>query len=257
MNKGFLQVVENKPIAQDIYLLTLTGDLVMKMTTPGQFLHIKCSPGLDPLLRRPISICDVNLEKKEVNIIFRLEGRGTRLLAEALPGDRLDVLGPLGTGFPIAHRQAGERVLIIGGGVGVPPLYYLSKQLKEKGVQVTHLLGFQSVRHMFFIDEFTALGETHVATVDASFGRAGLVTQLINDWPIDTWSSVYACGPIPMLRALLEHFSDKEAYISLEQRMGCGIGACFACVCHTTDPEDGYKKICSDGPVFRLGEVIL
>lgn len=257
MNKGFLQVIENKPIADQVYLLTLAGDLVTEMTAPGQFLHLRCAEGIDPLLRRPISICDVDLEKKEVKIIFRAEGRGTKLLAESLPGERLDVLGPLGTGFPIAHRQAGERVLLVGGGVGVPPLYYLSKQLKEKGVEVTHILGFQSASNVFFVDEFSALGKTYVATDDGTYGRAGLVTQIINDWPVDNWDAMYSCGPIPMLRALTELFAGQEAYISLEQRMGCGIGACFACVCHTTEPGVGYKKICSDGPVFRLGEVSL
>src|SRR5690606_20057958 len=114
------------------------------------------------------------------------------------------------------HRQVGEKVLLVGGGVGVPPLYYLSKQLREKGIEVVHILGFQSAANVFFVDEFKALGETYVATVDGTYGRAGFVTHIIDDWAINTWDAMYSCGPTPMLRALTNLFAGQEAYISLE-----------------------------------------
>lgn len=258
MNKGLLQVVDNQCIAQHVYLITLEGDLVSQMTQPGQFVHLKCGKGIDPLLRRPISICDVDIEKKLMRMIYRAEGAGTKILAQTLVSDEVDILGPLGTGFPMDQRQQGEKVVLIGGGVGVPPLYYLSKELCQIGVEVTHILGFQSAANVFFAEEFKALGETYVTTVDGTYGREGFVTQVLDQWPLEKWDAMYSCGPMPMLKAVSELFKDKqEAYISMEQRMGCGIGACFACVCHTPDSATSYKKICSDGPVFRVGEVII
>lgn len=258
MKKELLQVIENKLIARGVYLITLEGDLIFDIKEPGQFVHIKCAQGLDPLLRRPLSICDVDKERSQLKLIYRAEGKGTRLLANKIPGETVDVLGPLGKGFPYKSRKVGEKAVLIGGGIGVPPLYYLSKLLNEQGVEVVHILGFQSAEHVFFEEEFKALGETHVVTVDGSHGGKGLVTDMLSKWSLDSWDAMYSCGPTPMLQALAELFADTEnAYLSLEQRMGCGIGACFACVCHTPDSAVSYKKICSDGPVFRVGEVII
>jgi dihydroorotate dehydrogenase electron transfer subunit len=146
--------------------------------------------------------------------------------------------------------------LLVGGGIGVPPLYELSKQLKAKGVKVIHVLGFQTSSAVFYENEFLKNGETFITTVDGSYGTKGFVTDVSKDLIFDT---IYACGPTPMLKALEQAYPDKKVYLSLEERMGCGIGACFACVCKRADDPNGvsYKKVCSDGPVFRAGEVVL
>lgn len=258
IGKDVLHVTDNQNIAQDIFKLTLEGELVSQMTQPGQFVHLKVGKGIDPLLRRPISICDVDLEQQQLTMIYRAEGMGTKLLSQIVPGDEMDVLGPLGHGFPYQQRKKGDKVVLVGGGVGVPPLYYLSKELRKKGVDVVHILGFLSKPNVFFAEKFAELGETYITTVDGTMGTQGLVTDILDQWSIDQWDALYSCGPTPMLKALSDRFEGKpEAYLSLEQRMGCGIGACFACVCHTPESQTSYKKVCSDGPVFKVGEVIL
>jgi dihydroorotate dehydrogenase electron transfer subunit len=136
-------------------------------------------------------------------------------------------------------------------------LYYLSKVLSAKGVQVTHILGFQSAKDVFLEQAFTELGPTFITTMDGTRGHQGLVTDVLDDWPYTQWQAMYACGPTPMLKALNDRFIGQEAYLSLEERMGCGIGACFACVCHTPDSATDYRKVCADGPVFKIGEVSL
>lgn len=251
-------IVRQCEIADSIYELTFTGDIVSHMHVPGQFVHIKVTDGNDPLLRRPISIAEINKQKQQFTIIYRAEGRGTTLLAEKKLGEVVDVLGPLGNGFPTDELTKGETALIVGGGVGTPPLYELSKQLVQKGVQVIHVLGFQSKAAVFYKEKFSQFGETYIATVDGTAGAKGLVTDVIDS--VDpSFTTVFSCGPLPMLQALQTKFSDKRMYISLEQRMGCGIGACFACVCQTNNifSDQPYKKICSDGPVFRAEEVVL
>lgn len=256
--KEICTVVSQQEIAESIYKLTLKGELVQQMDEPGQFVHIKIMQGIDPILRRPISIARIDKHHNEFTMIYRKEGRGTTLLAEKQSGDAVDVLGPLGHGFPVEETMPGETALLVGGGIGVPPLYELSDRLVEKGVKVVHVLGFQTKSAVFYEKEFAALGETYIATVDGSYGTKGFVTDVITEKQI-SFSTLYSCGPKPMLKAIESHFPDKKVFLSLEERMGCGIGACFACVCHTADNDGGltYKKVCSDGPVFRAGEVIL
>lgn len=257
ISKELCTVVSQKEIAESIYELTLKGELVKKMEEPGQFVHIKVSDSTDPLLRRPISIARINHEKNEFTIIYRKQGLGTSILAQKKPGDHADVLGPLGNGFPLAETEKGETALLVGGGIGVPPLYELSHQLVQKGVKVIHVLGFQTASAVFYEEKFAALGETYVATVDGTLGTKGFVTDVISERALE-FDTLYSCGPIPMLKALEEAYKDKKVFLSLEERMACGIGACFACVCHTGDEKGHtYKKVCSDGPVFRAGEVIL
>ncbi|WP_066175076.1 dihydroorotate dehydrogenase electron transfer subunit [Bacillus marinisedimentorum] len=253
-----MKVVSQKLIAEDIYELVLTGTLVEEMGEPGQFVHIKVSDGNDPLLRRPISICDIDHEAQTFTVVYRKEGRGTAVLSEKKQGAEVDVLGPLGNGFPAAATDGGQTALLVGGGIGVPPLYYLSKKLKKLGVKVIHVLGFKTEGAVFYEKEFNALGMTHITTEDGSFGTKGFVTDVIEKENL-LFDTMYACGPTAMLKAVSSGKSDSSVFISLEERMGCGIGACFACVCHTADDPDGfsYKKVCSDGPVFRAGEVVL
>ncbi len=248
-------VVSQKRLATSIYELIVKGQLVQEMKEPGQFVHIRVSDQMEPLLRRPISICSIDMSASTFTMIYRAEGRGTTLLAEKREGDQIDVLGPLGNGFPVDKVEAGEKVLLVGGGIGVPPLYELSKRLVEKGVQPVHVLGFQSKDIVFYEEKFQALGETHIVTVDGSYGHKGFVTNVIAELE-DDFTKYFSCGPTPMLAALEKMLPEKEGYLSFEERMGCGIGACFACVCKTTEEvKADYVKVCSDGPVFKSGVV--
>jgi dihydroorotate dehydrogenase electron transfer subunit len=258
IKKEVCRVVSQQEIAESIYELTLQGDLTSEMGDPGQFVHLKVADGIDPLLRRPISISSIDKEKQQFTMIYRKEGRGTSLLSDKKSGEDVDVLGPLGNGFPVGKAIEGDTALLVGGGIGVPPLYELSRQLVEKGVNVVHILGFQTKDVVFYDKEFSELGDTFVATVDGTYGYKGFVTDVISSYGID-FDILYSCGPTPMLKALEKSFPDKKVYLSLEERMGCGIGACFACVCHTGDDPNGYsyKKVCTDGPVFAAGEVVL
>lgn len=251
-------VIEQAEIADSIYKLTLKGELVSEMKSPGQFVHLKIGEGVDPLLRRPISISNIDSKRNQFTMIYRKEGAGTSRLAEKAAGMTVDVLGPLGNGFPVMESRMGSTALLVGGGIGVPPLLELSKQLTENGVKVIHVLGFQTSSVVFGEAEFSLYGDTYVVTVDGSYGYKGFVTDVINSYQLD-FDTMYACGPTPMLRALEKGFPNKKVFLSLEERMGCGIGACFACVCHTVDDPIGhsYKKVCSDGPVFRAGEVLI
>ncbi|GLB61259.1 dihydroorotate dehydrogenase electron transfer subunit [Cytobacillus sp. NCCP-133] len=251
-------VISQHQMANNIYEITLQGELVHEMIEPGQFVHLKVAEGYDPMLRRPISIAEILPDLSQFKMIYRAEGKGTVKLSEKKAGDRVDVLGPLGNGFPVKEAKKGDTALLVGGGIGVPPLYELSKQLVSQGVKVIHVLGFQSASAVFYEKKFTLLGETYTATADGRKGMKGFVTTVIDHYEID-FDILYSCGPTPMLKALENRYSHKNVYLSLEERMGCGIGACFACVSHTGDDPDGYsyKKVCSDGPVFKAGEVVL
>lgn len=244
-------------IAHNIFEMKLQGKLVREIKSPGQFVHIRVTDGFDMLLRRPISIASIDRELDEITIIYRAEGEGTRNLSRRNEGDRVDVLGPLGNGFPIEETAAGEVAYLIGGGIGVPPLYELSKQLTAKGVTCVHILGFQSKDVVFYEDEFGELGETYVVTVDGTKGTEGFVTTVMEDLN-DSFATYYSCGPMPMLKAVQEMYENKKGFLSFEERMGCGVGACFACVCETTGlAEQNYIKVCSDGPVFPAGVVAI
>jgi len=255
IQKELCRIIGQREIAADIYELTIKANLVKEISEPGQFVHIRVAKH-DPLLRRPISISSYDKEARQLKMIYRKEGKGTTLLAEMVEGMEVDILGPLGNGFPIEEVSAGETALLVGGGIGVPPLYELSKQLKAKGVKVIHVLGFQTKSAVFYEQEFLQNGETFVTTVDGSYGFKGFVTDIMKDLQFDI---LYTCGPTPMLRAIEQKYSNKKLFLSLEERMGCGVGACFACVCKRPNDLSGvsYKKVCSDGPVFRAGEVFI
>ncbi|WP_071459385.1 dihydroorotate dehydrogenase electron transfer subunit [Bacillus massilinigeriensis] len=259
MIKDLCTVISVREIADSIHEMVLEGRLADEIEKPGQFVHIRVGAGIDPLLRRPISIAAVDGANSRFTIIFRSGGRGTDLLAGKKPGETLDVLGPLGNGFSTSMLKAGDTALLVGGGIGVPPMYGLGQKLRVKGVRVVSVLGFQTERSVFYQEEFHTLGESYIATVDGTFGRKGFVTDILTEIGLDA-DVLYACGPTPMLRALEAGCYTPETYLSLEERMGCGIGACFACVCRTADSQEdgkGYKKVCSDGPVFKAGEVLI
>lgn len=255
--QNLMIVQSQKEIARNIFEMKLQGKLVDEIIAPGQFVHIRVDDSFDMLLRRPISVAEINQEAQEITIIYRAEGDGTKRLSEKNVGDSVDVLGPLGNGFPVEETKAGETAYLIGGGIGVPPLYELSKQLTANGVKCVHILGFQSEDVVFYEEAFSALGETHIVTVDGTQGTEGFVTSVMDELG-DDFATFYSCGPMPMLKAVQEAYAHKKGFLSFEQRMGCGVGACFACVCETTDQvEESYIKVCSDGPVFSAGVVAL
>lgn len=256
IRKERMTVVRQEQIATNIFELVLRGEVVQDMQ-PGQFVHVRVSDSYEPLLRRPISIANIDKDNKEFTMIYRAEGRGTTILATKTQGQEVDVLGPIGNGFPVDAVKPGGTALLVGGGIGVPPLHELSKQLNARGVKTIHVLGFQTADVAFYEEQFNALGDTYYATVDGSKGTQGFVTTVFDEVKPD-FDVYYSCGPLPMLNALEKYYPEKEGYLSFEERMACGIGACFACVCKTTDAVDkDYVKVCSDGPVFPKGVVKL
>ncbi|WP_010301699.1 dihydroorotate dehydrogenase electron transfer subunit [Kurthia senegalensis] len=249
-----MKVVRQQLVANHIYELTLEGSLTQQMNQPGQFVHLRVADSYEPTLRRPISIANIDQEAGQFTMLYRAGGRGTDVLSLKRAGDEVDVLGPLGNGFPVEETAPEETALLIGGGIGVPPLHELSKRLNARGVKTIHVLGFRSEKDVFYEEAFNKLGETYIVTEDGSSGHQGFVTTLIEEKKL-AFDTFYTCGPTPMLRAIDHLFEGKKGFLSFEERMGCGIGACYACVCDTTD--GGYKKVCSDGPVFPKGVVAL
>lgn len=242
MKNGIYEIVSNRPIALDTYEMVLAGDMGF-VENPGQFVNIQLE-GL--YLRRPISICD--WDDRTMTLIYKVVGRGTRQMAAMAPGHKLDLLTGLGNGFSM--EEAGEHSLVIGGGVGVPPLYGLCKRLVQQGKRVSAVLGFGKQEQVFYQKEFEELGcPVYLATEDGSMGTKGFVTDVMAQLDYDYY---FACGPMPMLRAV--HAMGRRGQLSFEERMGCGFGACMGCSCETLV---GTKRICVDGPVMRSEEVKL
>ncbi len=242
MKQVFLKITENKKIAKDIFLMKLAGD-VSAVTASGQFVNIK----LDGFyLRRPISVCDY--DENTLTIIYKVVGEGTEAMAKLECGEELDVLVGLGNGYNLS--KSGENPLLIGGGVGVPPMYNLCRKLVAEGKKVTVILGFNTKDEIFFEDEFKALGaEVYITTVDGSYGTKGFVTDVMKNL---TYSYFFTCGPMPMFKAI-EATAVTSGQYSFEERMGCGFGACMGCSCKT---KYGNKRICKDGPVLEREEII-
>ena len=241
MKQGLFEVLKNKRLTDSVYEMTLAGD-TSAITAPGQFVNIR----LDGFyLRRPISVCDC--EEGKLTIVYKTVGRGTEYLAAAKTGDKFDVLTGLGNGYDLA--LSGSSVLLIGGGVGVPPLYLLAKRLISEGKSVKVILGFNTSSEVFYEEEFKALGASvTVTTADGTKGVKGFVTAAMDC----DCSYFYTCGPEPMLKAVYAA-SKTSGQFSFEERMGCGFGACMGCSCKTVT---GYKRICKDGPVLRKEEIL-
>jgi dihydroorotate dehydrogenase electron transfer subunit len=330
MKKIFPNVVENTLIADNIFKLVLEDSFPHDEFKPGKFLHVKCSKGLDPLLRRPMSICDISDDERYLTVLYRREGRGTTLLSEYQAGEKIDILAPLGNNFElpsefgadqktedgVLEQNLSKRILLIGGGIGVPPLYYLGRKLKAAGHSIISILGFNAAKDVFYENEFKSLGEVFITTVDGSYGMKGFVTDAlakiesmnggesaeivdcgsssdrtahnrtssrprrtndrsvlevhedheddenaeIVDWE-PSYDVMYSCGPKAMLKALQSRISsDKLAYMSLEERMGCGVGACLVCVCNYNEGferDKNYSRVCTEGPVYKLHEISL
>ena len=241
MRDCIMTVLRNRPLTEDVWKLILRGD-TGEIRNPGQFVNLKLS-GL--YLRRPLSVC--NLEGDTLTLIYKTVGIGTETLSRMLPGQTLPVLTGLGNGYDTA--LSGDRPLLLGGGVGVPPLYYLARLLCAEGKQVSVVLGFNRASEVFYENEFRALGASvTVTTVDGSYGRKGFVTDALPE----NYSYFYTCGPEPMLKAVFAKTVTSGSF-SFEKRMGCGFGACMGCSCRTIT---GNKRICREGPVLQKEEIL-
>lgn len=235
------QILSNVALTSDVYKMVLGGD-TRYITAPGQFINIRLE---GKFLRRPISVCDY--DDKSITIIYKIVGEGTEQLSKLESGEVLDVLTGLGNGYDITKST---NPLLIGGGVGVPPMYNLAKALLADGQKPTVVLGFNTKSEIFYEDEFKALGcNTLVTTVDGSYGIKGFVTDAMTDLDYDYF---YTCGPLPMFKAVYNSTSTSGQF-SFEERMGCGFGACMGCSCKT---KYGNKRICKDGPVLVKEEII-
>ena len=255
MKQLVVPILAIEMIAKNTYQLDVELDSSqLEKIKPGQFIHVRVSHGSEFMLRRPISVANIDLELNKLTVIFKVFGAGTEVLTHLKPGELIDMIVPLGNSYPIENLKI-KHALLIGGGVGVPPLYYLAKSLIEQGISVTTIIGFQSEEDIFYQKEFEALGEVYVATDDGSAGRKGFVTDVLKHEELN-FDYYFSCGPAPMLKSVKNYLQYFPGYISLEERMGCGIGACYACVVESSD-GDNYKKICTDGPVFEASEVLI
>ena len=241
MKQSIFTIVSNEALTDSVYKMILSGD-TSAITAAGQFVNIQLS---GKFLRRPISVCDYDGET--LTIVYKVVGKGTAQMSEMTAGEKLDILTGLGNGYDLTC--AGDAPLLIGGGVGVPPMYNLAKKLLDMGKKVTVILGFNTKSEIFYEEEFKKLGcGVTVTTVDGSHGTKGFVTNALPE----NYTHFYTCGPEPMLKAVYKA-TNTSGQMSFEERMGCGFGACMGCSCKTIT---GYKRICKEGPVMRKEELL-
>ena len=255
--KENLTVVSQEEIGKDIFSLWLQTDQMAQYARPGQFLSLYTG-NAGKLLPRPISICEIDKETSRIRLVYRVTGKntGTEVFSKMQSGDKIEALGPLGNGFPLEEAE-GKKVFLIGGGIGIPPMLETAKQLNA---QKTAVLGYRD--ELFLNEEFAKYADVYVATEDGSSGTKGNVLNAIQEKALEA-DVIFACGPTPMLRALKEYAAANHitCWISMEERMACGIGACLACVCKSKDidahSQVHNKRVCKDGPVFLSTEVEL
>ena len=242
MKQSIFEIVSNEALTDCVYKMVLRGN-TSAITAPGQFVNIR----LDGMfLRRPISVCDY--DSRTLTIVYKVVGKGTEAMSRLTPGTKLDILTGLGNGYDLT--LSGDRPVLLGGGVGVPPLYHLAKKLLEQGKKVTVILGFNTKSEIFLEEEFKTLGcDVIVATADGSCGVKGFATTPLADL---SYTYFYTCGPEPMLKAVYRA-TNTAGQMSFEERMGCGFGACMGCSCKTLT---GYKRICKEGPVMKKEEIL-
>ena len=241
MKQSIFAIIENKALTRDVYKMVLEGD-TSAITASGQFVNIQLE---GKFLRRPISVCDWN--ESTLTIVYKVVGHGTEQMSKMPIGKKLDILTGLGNGYDLS--LAGQNPVLIGGGVGVPPMYGCAKKLVELGIKPTVILGFNVKDEIFYEEEFKALGcDVTVTTVDGSYGVKGFVTNALPE----NYSYFYTCGPEPMLKAVYKATAT-SGQMSFEERMGCGFGACMGCSCKTLT---GYKRICKEGPVMKKEEIL-
>ena len=252
-------VVSQESIGADIYSMCIQTDRIAADAKPGQFVSLYTNDK-SKILPRPISLCEIDKENGRLHLVYRVTGQGTGTdeFSQMKAGDTIPVLGPLGNGFPV-EKAEGKKVFLMGGGIGVPPILELAKQMKCEKKQI--IAGYRDC-HTFLREEFEAAGTLYIATEDGSVGSKGNVLDAIRENELDA-EVIYACGPTPMLRALKQYASENhmECWISMEEKMACGIGACLACVCKSKE-VDGHtnvhnKRVCKEGPVFLAEEVEL
>ena len=241
MKQSIFEILSNTPLTDSVYKMVLRGD-TEAITASGQFVNIRLE-GM--FLRRPISVCDY--DEKTLTIIYKVVGKGTEAMSAMEQGQKLDILTGLGNGYDLS--PSGEHPVLLGGGVGVPPMYNLAKKLVAQGKRVSVILGFNTASEVFYEEEFKALGcQVTVTTVDGSYGQKGFVTNALPE----NYTYFYTCGPEPMLKAVYRS-TYSSGQMSFEERMGCGFGACMGCSCKTLT---GYKRICKDGPVLEKEEIL-
>ena len=241
MKQSIFTILENKALTRDVYKMVLEGD-TSAITASGQFVNIQRE---GHFLRRPISVCD--WDSTTLTIVYKVVGHGTEQMSKMPVGEKLDILTGLGNGYDLS--LAGDCPVLIGGGVGVPPMYGAAKKLAEAGIKASVILGFNTASEIFYEEEFKALGcDVQVTTVDGSYGIKGFVTHALN---MD-YTYFYTCGPEPMLKAVYKA-TNTSGQMSFEERMGCGFGACMGCSCKTIT---GYKRICKEGPVMKKEEIL-
>ncbi|HHT27992.1 MAG TPA: dihydroorotate dehydrogenase electron transfer subunit [Firmicutes bacterium] len=262
-------ILKQTRIAEDIYNLTLGPHPAMLTATPGQFVQLAVGPTWDPLLRRPFSICYVK-DDGAFNILYRAQGKGTALLAHLCAGASVNVLGPLGHGFTLPQAPTSDPIVLVGGGIGTPPLVFLAQSLSNMGIRPHVTLGFTNADQVICEEYFRACGaHLSIATDDGSYGYHGLVTELLEQ--INKPALIYACGPRGMLAAVA-HFANTRrisCQVSMEEHMACGMGVCLGCVCKTKvtapaapqpnavgGPGWQWQRVCMEGPVFDAAEVI-
>ena len=242
MKQSIFTIISNTALPDCVFKMVLEGD-TSAITAPGQFVNIKLE-GL--YLRRPISVCD--LDGSHLTIVYKAVGKGTEMMSHMQAGEKLDVLTGLGNGYDLT--LSGDKPVLLGGGVGVPPMYLLAKKLIAEGKKVSVILGFNTKGEIFYEEEFKKLGAAvAVTTVDGSYGIKGFVTDALKN---TEYSYFYTCGPEPMLKAVYKT-SETSGQMSFEKRMGCGFGACMGCSCKTIT---GYKRICKEGPVMKKEEIL-
>ena len=254
--KENMTILDQEEIAPGVFSMDLEGDMVAEMRA-GQFLHMRV-PDPSKLLRRPISISMIDKARKVARVIYRVEGAGTQTFSSLKAGDSLDIMGPQGNGFDLCDIGENDKILLIGGGIGVPPLVEVAKELSQRGAKVLSVLGFATKDAVILEEDLKEYGEVVVTTDDGSYGIKGYVSTVVDDLT-DDYKAIYSCGAPGMLKYVDARFEDHpRAYLSMESRMACGMGACYACVVHLRNQADAAnKRVCEDGPVFATGSIVL
>lgn len=257
------KILENTELSEDVFSMWIEVGKMAKATLPGQFVSLYTKDG-SRLLPRPISICEIDRENERLRLVYRVVGEGTKEFAKLLPDvDSIEVVGSLGKGFPV--DKTGNTVLLFGGGIGIPPLLEAAKELKANGKRAVVILGYRT-KDTFLTEDFEKYAEVIIATDDGSLGCKGTVIDAANELEVAKQygvTDVFSCGPMPMLRGVKEYGESKgiPTYISLEERMACGIGVCLGCVCESKEVDHhsnvNNKRVCKDGPVFLSTEVII
>ncbi|MCR4610567.1 MAG: dihydroorotate dehydrogenase electron transfer subunit [Lachnospiraceae bacterium] len=259
MTKTIGNVISQLQIATNIYSMTIETDIAMS-AKPGQFVSMYCHDETK-ILPRPISICQIDSKAMTIRVVYRIAGKGTEEFATYRDGDKIELMGPLGNGFPIDEIDPLSKVVLMGGGIGIPPMVGCAEALRERGITTSAVMGYRD-KETFLQDEFRKVCDLYVATEDGSVGIKGNVIELLNRTEIPC-NVIFACGPTPMLSAIKSFAVARgiTCYVSMEERMACGIGACLGCVCKTKEVDEHSqvknKRVCKDGPVFLAGEIDL